>query len=278
MADRADAGRLPGDDRASIRAAVCSMGCAHRSGVHAANCGGPSGDSRHWPRRWPTRLPRRHRQGSGQGRRDDLQPPAGLDHRARVVTAVGTGVEEFRAGLRRATSPIRTVDRFDPSAFRSHVAARVDDFDAAAHMDARSVRGTDRFSQFGVAAGRLAMVDAGLTPGPAGHPDLSGSGSSSAVRWAGWSSPRSSTNGTCSEASRRSLRRSPRRCSEGRRRPTSVSRSAFAGQSVHRKLMRVGSRRPGRSHGCHPGRRGRRGYRWRESNVHCRRCPSVPST
>jgi 3-oxoacyl-[acyl-carrier-protein] synthase II len=86
-----------------------------------------------------------------------------------VVTAAGIGLEAFRAGLRDAKSPIRSVDRFDASAFRSRVAAQVDDFDPAGFMDARAVRGLDRFSQFGVAAGRLAMDDAGLRPGDAGH-------------------------------------------------------------------------------------------------------------
>lgn len=88
-----------------------------------------------------------------------------------VVTASGTGVETFRAGLRRAASPIRSVDRFDASAFRSRVAAQVDDFDPAAYMDRKSVRALDRFSQFGVAAGRLALDDAGLHPGEARHPE-----------------------------------------------------------------------------------------------------------
>jgi 3-oxoacyl-[acyl-carrier-protein] synthase II len=40
-------------------------------------------------------------------------------------------------------------------------------------MDARSVRGLDRFSQFGVAVGRMAMEDAGLRPGEPNHPDPS---------------------------------------------------------------------------------------------------------
>jgi 3-oxoacyl-[acyl-carrier-protein] synthase II len=88
-----------------------------------------------------------------------------------VVTAAGTGLEAFRDGLRQGRSPIRAVDRFDASAFRSRVAAQVDDFDPADHMDARSVRGLDRFSQFGVAAGRMAMDDSGLQPGTDGQPD-----------------------------------------------------------------------------------------------------------
>jgi 3-oxoacyl-[acyl-carrier-protein] synthase II len=88
-----------------------------------------------------------------------------------VVTAVGTGLEAFRAGLREGRSPIKAVDRFDAGSFRSRVAAQVDDFEPADHMDARSVRGLDRFSQFGVAAGRMAIEDAGLRPGHGGHPD-----------------------------------------------------------------------------------------------------------
>lgn len=87
-----------------------------------------------------------------------------------VITAAGIGLDAFRAGLRQATSPIRAIDRFDASAFRSRVAAQVDAFDPADHMDARSVRALDRFSQFAVASGRMAMDDAGLTPGEMGHP------------------------------------------------------------------------------------------------------------
>jgi len=87
-----------------------------------------------------------------------------------IVTAAGIGVEAFRAGLRQGASPIRAMDRFDASAFRSRVAAQVDAFDPAAYMDARSVRALDRFSQFAVASGRMAMDDAHLAPGEPGHP------------------------------------------------------------------------------------------------------------
>ncbi len=82
-----------------------------------------------------------------------------------VISAIGTGLPAFRAGLRAARSPVKRIDRFDPSAFRSQVAAQVDDFEPIDHMDARAVRGLDRFSQFGLATGRMAMEDAGLVPG-----------------------------------------------------------------------------------------------------------------
>jgi len=87
-----------------------------------------------------------------------------------VVTAAGIGLDAFRAGLRQAASPIRAIDRFDASAFRSQVAAQVDTFEPNDYMDPRSVRALDRFSQFAVASGRMAMDDARLSPGERGNP------------------------------------------------------------------------------------------------------------
>ena len=88
-----------------------------------------------------------------------------------VISAIGIGLPAFRAGLRANVSPVKRIDRFDPSPFRSQVAAQVDDFEPADHMDARAVRALDRFSQFGLAAGRMAMADAGLVPGEGGASD-----------------------------------------------------------------------------------------------------------
>jgi 3-oxoacyl-[acyl-carrier-protein] synthase II len=88
-----------------------------------------------------------------------------------LVTPIGTGVEQFRDGLRRAESPVKRIDRFDPSPFRSQVAAQVDDFDPLAWMPPKTARQLDRFSQFGMVAGRLALDDAGLVPGAPGAPD-----------------------------------------------------------------------------------------------------------
>ena len=81
------------------------------------------------------------------------------------ITAVGIGRSAFAEGLRGGRSPIRRIDRFDPSPFRSQVAAQVDAFDPLDHLDAREARRLDRFSQFGLAAGRLALADAGIAPG-----------------------------------------------------------------------------------------------------------------
>jgi 3-oxoacyl-[acyl-carrier-protein] synthase II len=88
-----------------------------------------------------------------------------------VVTPIGTGVGPFRDGLRRAESPVKRIDRFDPSPFRSQVAAQIDDFDPLAWMPPKTARQLDRFSQFGMVAGRLALDDADLVPGAPGAPD-----------------------------------------------------------------------------------------------------------
>jgi 3-oxoacyl-[acyl-carrier-protein] synthase II len=86
-----------------------------------------------------------------------------------VVTAAGTGRDAFWAGIGSGRSPIRRIDRFDPAAFRSQVAAQVDDFDPHDHIEPALARRLDRFSQLSLAAGRLALDDAGLRPGSPGH-------------------------------------------------------------------------------------------------------------
>jgi 3-oxoacyl-[acyl-carrier-protein] synthase II len=63
---------------------------------------------------------------------------------------------------------VKRIDRFDPSAFRSQVAAQIDDFDPLAWMPPKTARQLDRFSQFGLVAGQLALDDAHLRPGEGG--------------------------------------------------------------------------------------------------------------
>ena len=82
-----------------------------------------------------------------------------------LITAAGTGLPAFRAGLRAGCSPVKRIDRFDPAPFRSQVAAQVDNFGPLEHMEPKTARQLDRFSQFGLAAGQMALADAGLEPG-----------------------------------------------------------------------------------------------------------------
>ena len=85
-----------------------------------------------------------------------------------LITAVGIGKEPFWDGLHAGISPVKRIDRFDPTQFRSQVAAQVDDFEPTDYMDAKAARQTDRFSQFALAAGRMAIEDAQLTVGARG--------------------------------------------------------------------------------------------------------------
>jgi len=85
-----------------------------------------------------------------------------------VVTPIGIGRDAFLAGLHAGRSAVKRIDRFDPAPFRSQVAAQIDDFEPTDFMDARAARQTDRFSQFALAAGRLALLDAGLEVGQRG--------------------------------------------------------------------------------------------------------------
>ena len=78
------------------------------------------------------------------------------------ITAVGVGVGGFWEGLRRERSPIRRITRFDPSPWRSHIAAEVDGFEPGDYMDGKALRRLDRFGQFSLASARLAIEDAGL--------------------------------------------------------------------------------------------------------------------
>lgn len=79
-----------------------------------------------------------------------------------VVSPVGTGKEEFWKGIRRGESGVGPVTGFDASGFTTRIAAEVKDFDPLRYMEKRSARRMDRFTQFAVAAARMAVEDARL--------------------------------------------------------------------------------------------------------------------
>jgi 3-oxoacyl-[acyl-carrier-protein] synthase II len=79
-----------------------------------------------------------------------------------AITPIGLGREGLWDGLRAERSAVGLVTRFDPSQFRSHVAAEVKDFVPTDHLDERRSRRFDRFAQFAVVTSRMALEDAGL--------------------------------------------------------------------------------------------------------------------
>lgn len=81
-----------------------------------------------------------------------------------AITPIGSGRDGLWCGLQKGKSASRRITRFDPSPFRSQVAAEIDDFDPLDFVDARRARRLDRFSQISLAASRQALDDAGFDP------------------------------------------------------------------------------------------------------------------
>ena len=92
-----------------------------------------------------------------------------------VITAVGTGKDEFWRGILRGASGIRRITRFDATAFDSQIAGEVIDFDPLAYFPARRVKRLDRFAQFALVAAKMAIEDStrGTLPLVEGKPPYS---------------------------------------------------------------------------------------------------------
>jgi 3-oxoacyl-[acyl-carrier-protein] synthase II len=81
-----------------------------------------------------------------------------------AVTPIGTGVDGLWEGLRAKRSAVRYLSRFDPSAFRSKIAAEIPDYRPQDFLDTKRAKRLDRFSQIAVTSARLAIQDAELRP------------------------------------------------------------------------------------------------------------------
>ena len=79
-----------------------------------------------------------------------------------LVTPIGIGQDEVWARLHQARSAVDTITRFDPSPFRSRIAAEIPNFEPLERLTARQARRTDRCSQLGLAAAQLALDDSHL--------------------------------------------------------------------------------------------------------------------
>jgi 3-oxoacyl-[acyl-carrier-protein] synthase II len=79
-----------------------------------------------------------------------------------AITPIGIGLPALRAALRTARSAVGPITRFDPSPFRTHIAAQIPDFNAEDHLDAKRVKRLDRFGQLSVVAANMALADSGI--------------------------------------------------------------------------------------------------------------------
>jgi 3-oxoacyl-[acyl-carrier-protein] synthase II len=76
-----------------------------------------------------------------------------------VVTPLGIGIDAFWRNVRAEAVAVRRITRFPVEGYASQIAGEIDTFDASAYVGAKRVRWTDRFSQFALAATRLALDD-----------------------------------------------------------------------------------------------------------------------
>jgi 3-oxoacyl-[acyl-carrier-protein] synthase II len=79
-----------------------------------------------------------------------------------LVSPVGNSVTEAWENLIAGKSGIRTITRFDASAFTARIAGEVKDFDVTNYLSAKEARRMDVFIHYGMAAGIQAMRDSGL--------------------------------------------------------------------------------------------------------------------
>lgn len=79
-----------------------------------------------------------------------------------AITPIGVGLEEFWEGLITGRNGIARLTRFDPTEFRSQMAAEVNDFEPGVWIDRKSISRMDRFTQFAVSTSDMALADAGL--------------------------------------------------------------------------------------------------------------------
>jgi 3-oxoacyl-[acyl-carrier-protein] synthase II len=79
-----------------------------------------------------------------------------------AISPVGIGKDEFWKGLLAGKCGIRRITRFDATDYSTQIAGEVKDFDPALYMDKKEAKRMDRFTQFAVAASKMAIEDASL--------------------------------------------------------------------------------------------------------------------
>jgi 3-oxoacyl-[acyl-carrier-protein] synthase II len=79
-----------------------------------------------------------------------------------LVTPLAVGTEETWQALIAGKSGIGPITHFDHTAFATHFAGEVKNFDPTRWVTSREVRSLDPFVQYAIAAGSLAVADSGL--------------------------------------------------------------------------------------------------------------------
>jgi 3-oxoacyl-[acyl-carrier-protein] synthase II len=82
-----------------------------------------------------------------------------------IVTSLGSDLETFWSNLVAGKSGVSRIESFDVSEYPTQIAAEIKDFNPEDYIDRKEARRMDRFVQFAVAAGKMAVQDAGLELG-----------------------------------------------------------------------------------------------------------------
>jgi len=79
-----------------------------------------------------------------------------------VVSSLGIGVDSFWNSIKEGKCGIKSVRKFDVSNIPTKVAAEIDDFDPFQFIDKKEAKRMDRYTQFAVAAAKMAMDSSGI--------------------------------------------------------------------------------------------------------------------
>lgn len=79
-----------------------------------------------------------------------------------VISPIATGKTAYWQALKAGKNGIGPITHFDASDYATQFAAEVKDFDPTEYMDKKEAKRQDRFTQFGIAAAKMAVEDAGL--------------------------------------------------------------------------------------------------------------------
>ena len=79
-----------------------------------------------------------------------------------AITPIGIGKDEFWQSLLNGKSGIGKITHFDASEYTTQIAGEVKDFDPAKYIDKKEAKRMDPFTQFAVAASKMAFEDSGI--------------------------------------------------------------------------------------------------------------------
>lgn len=79
-----------------------------------------------------------------------------------AITPIGLSVDEFWSSVKEQKTGFGTITKFDVSEYKAKLAAEVKGFDPKNYMDFKAAKRMELFCQFGVAAAKEAIENAGL--------------------------------------------------------------------------------------------------------------------